>query len=498
MKPYNSLFSKIIIWFFLSLGAVALVLFVFFNMRFRLGLESFLAGGKDDKLTMVSRLIERELNESQRSKWGGILKGFSSIYKIDFIIILGKGERIGGESITFPKSLKYSLREFGRRRPPIEQRGPGFNQRDMAREWAGRQGPPSVPPGFRLGKPPRFSHKSKNPKLYWVGMPLLVKPQFTEDNRPLFPVMLLAVSDKMTGNGLFFDPFPWIIVFAVIILLSLFLWAPMIRSITKPIGKMTVAANRIARGDFNVRLNEQRSDEIGKLSSSINEMAGRLDTLVKGQKRFLGDIAHELASPIARIQLGLEILEKRVKKNNKEKVSDVILDVTHISDLVGELLSFSRAQINPGKIELERVRIKPIVERVIKREFSDEAKINLSMDDHLKGIADPELLARAISNILRNAIRYAGDAGPVEVVGFKKEDETIIEVRDKGIGVPQEELNRLFEPFYRIDPSRESDSGGVGLGLAIVKTCVSACGGMVRARNLKPDGFAITILLISP
>jgi len=144
------------------------------------------------------------------------------------------------------------------------------------------------------------------------------------------------------------------------------------------------------------------------------------------------------------------------------------------------------------------VRIKPIVERVIKREFSDEAKINLSMDDHLKGIADPELLARAISNILRNAIRYAGDAGPVEVVGFKKEDETIIEVRDKGIGVPQEELNRLFEPFYRIDPSRESDSGGVGLGLAIVKTCVSACGGMVRARNLKPDGFAITILLISP
>jgi two-component system sensor histidine kinase CpxA len=96
---------------------------------------------------------------------------------------------------------------------------------------------------------------------------------------------------------------------------------------------------------------------------------------------------------------------------------------------------------------------------------------------------------------LRNAVKYAGDVGPIHVSAEKRKDEVAIEVRDTGPGVSENLLDQLFEPFFRPEPSRNRDSGGVGLGLAIVKTCVETCQGTVSARNLKPKGFAVTIVL---
>ena len=112
-------------------------------------------------------------------------------------------------------------------------------------------------------------------------------------------------------------------------------------------------------------------------------------------------------------------------------------------------------------------------------------------------IADPELLVRALANIIRNAVKYAGDAGPIQVSAKRKENKTEIEIRDSGPGVPDDLLEQLFEPFFRPQPSRDRGSGGVGLGLAIVKTCIETCKGTVYARNLKPKGFAVTITLPS-
>jgi two-component system sensor histidine kinase CpxA len=170
-------------------------------------------------------------------------------------------------------------------------------------------------------------------------------------------------------------------------------------------------------------------------------------------------------------------------------------DVTHMSNLVNELLSFSRAEMDTAKVMLKTVELLPVVQRAVQRETMPETEIITKIDPKIRVIADPELLVRALANIIRNAVKYAGDAGPIQVSAKRKENKTEIEIQDSGPGVPDDLLEQLFEPFFRPQPSRDRCSGGVGLGLAIVKTCIETCKGRVYARNLKPKGFAVTITL---
>jgi len=288
-----------------------------------------------------------------------------------------------------------------------------------------------------------------------------------------------------------------IIVAAAVMLISALLWIPLVRNITRPLARMTHAAEEIAKGRFDVRINEPRADEIGRLGSSINHMTSRLCGFVKGQKSFLGDVAHELGSPIARIQIGLGILEQHVDANNRKQVVDVMEDVTHMSNLVNELLCFSRAEMDTAKVMLNTIELLPVLQRAVQRESMPTTEIITKIDPKIRVIADPELLARALANIIRNAVKYAGDAGPIHVSAKREGNKIEIQVKDSGPGVPDDLVEQLFEPFFRPEPSRDRCSGGVGLGLAIVKTCIETCKGTVSARNLKPKGFAVTITLTS-
>jgi two-component system sensor histidine kinase CpxA len=281
----------------------------------------------------------------------------------------------------------------------------------------------------------------------------------------------------------------------VTVALAALLWLPLVRSITRPLAEASRAAEEIALGRFDVRLDEHRADEIGALGASINAMATRLGDYVRGQKRFLGDVAHELASPLARIQLGLAVLEQRVDAAAQERVREVAEEAREMSRLVEELLQFTRAELRDAKSALGVVKLAPIVQRAIDRERADGVTIRSEVGDDLEAVGDTELLTRALANVLRNAVRYAGQAGPVVVTARRDGTQVEIEVRDGGPGVPPETLDRLFEPFYRPQAARERETGGVGLGLAIVKACVAACGGTVRARNLSPNGFLVAISL---
>jgi hypothetical protein len=136
-----------------------------------------------------------------------------------------------------------------------------------------------------------------------------------------------------------------------------------------------------------------------------------------------------------------------------------------------------------------------IVAAAIMREDSPAVKITTKINPEIRVVASADLLTRALANLIRNAVKYAGDAGPIDVPAKKKLDIVEIEVRDKGSGVPADLLDQLFEPFFRPEESRDRDSGGVGLGMAIVKTCVETCNGTVSACNRKPTGFAVTITL---
>jgi len=476
MKPFSSLFSKILLWFFMNLALVAVVLVMFFAFGSQIDLHAIFGQQASDRLRTAGRLISHELKQVPTANWSEVLARHAEIYQVDFALLLKGGSRCLSKDMDIPEAVMKMVTG-------------AFRQKSLKGEFL-------LPRKDRdkHGKKHRFMMRTKNPTRYWAGVRI---PVSLNPSRPPVRAVLLAVSDSITGNGFFFDPLPWIIVAAAVMLISVLLWIPLVRNITGPLARMTRAAEEIARGGFDVRINEARADEIGRLASAINHMTSRLCGFVKGQKRFLGDVAHELGSPIARIQIGLGILEHRVDTTNRKQVADVMEDVTHMSNLVNELLSFSRAEMDTAKVMLKTIELLPVLERAVQRESMPETEIITKIDPKIRVIADPELLARALANIIRNAVKYAGDAGPIQVSAIRKGSKIEIQVKDSGPGVTDDLVEQLFEPFFRPEPSRDRCSGGVGLGLAIVKTCVETCKGTVSARNLKPKGFAVTITLTS-
>ena len=224
-------------------------------------------------------------------------------------------------------------------------------------------------------------------------------------------------------------------------------------------------------------------------------MTARLEGFVSGQKRSLGDIAHELCSPLARLQMSVGILEQNATPEQKESVEDLREEVQHMSDLVNELLSISKASLKPGNVKRERVSVKPVADHAAQREAANKGEVIVDVPADLTCFARPELLQRALSNLVRNALRYAGDCGPITITARREGSNCIILVTDLGPGVPPEHLDRIFDAFYRTDPDRARNTGGAGLGLAIVKTCIEACGGTATARNRETRGLEVRLTL---
>jgi two-component system sensor histidine kinase CpxA len=334
--------------------------------------------------------------------------------------------------------------------------------------------------------------RTEKPTRYWVGL----RAPIAERDRPrMLPATLLAMSDSLRGGGLFFDLTPWIIVGFGAVFFSVLFWVPLVRGITRSISQMTQATAQIAEGRFDVRVASRRHDELGSLATAINQMAGRLAGFVTGQKRFLGDIAHELCAPIARLQMALGILEERADDKQRAYVEDVRDEVQEMSGLVNELLSFSKASLRHKQMALQPVPLAALTRRVVARESSEADLIEVQVPEQWQALADPDLLARALANLLRNALRYAAQDGAILVAAHTDGDHVTLAVSDSGPGVPEAMLQQIFDPFFRLEASRSRETGGVGLGLAIVKTCIEACQGTVRAQNRQPTGLQVSIVL---
>ncbi len=473
-----SLFSKIMLWFFLNLLLLGAVLWVVFNFYFRFDSRASLF--RSSRIEAVTRLIESEMNEKSRAERDEVLKKYSETYRTEFFLFDNTGKQLAGKETSLPAEI---FNEVSRPEPPPPARG------ELRPAPPGEPPRRPPPPG---GGPPSLYFKTANPQLYWfVGRMTTLERDKPEPVR----TRLLVASDSYTGHGLFFDATPWLILAAVIFIGSTLFWLPFVRGITRTIGHITNATEQIAEEQFDVRVSEKRTDELGRLGTAINHLAVRLSGFVTGQKRFLGDISHELNSPLARMQFALSILENRVGEADRAYVEDVKEEVLLMSKLVSELLAYSRAGIKSSTIKLERVRLRPLMERAVEREAEKNITIELAVEESLEALAQPELLSRALANVIRNAVRYAGNAGTITASAGSHNGHIKITVADNGAGVPEAEIEKLFDPFYRIESDRSRQTGGTGLGLAIVKSCVEACQGKVYAQNRAPSGFEVTIVL---
>ena len=224
-------------------------------------------------------------------------------------------------------------------------------------------------------------------------------------------------------------------------------------------------------------------------------MAARLDALVNGQRKFLADIAHELGSPVGRLQLGSAILEDRVPEDLMPTVRDVQEEVQQMSELLGELLVFTKAGMQAREAAIQPVVLRDAMNEALRREAIDRS-IPIDIPPEMIVGGDANLLVKVLSNILRNAVRYAGETAEIRVVARDAPNGKItVEIADDGPGVPEESLARLGEPFYRPDAARSRELGGTGLGLSIVRESIEAMAGRVTFANREPRGFAVTLEL---
>ncbi len=467
------LYLKILLWFGLNLLVLAFLVFGFLSMQFRMSLDWMLSGEAGERIAAIGDSMTDELFRLPEQEWPGVLRQHEAQYDVTFALFSSSGSQVMGTSVKIPAEVLPKL---------IDKRGPG--DRPPPRRPSpnvGKKRPADAPPK------PRFLLRAGDPAHYWAGIHLDITQQ--SDNRPL---TLLIVSNTITGGGLFFDLWPWLGLAAAALLLSALVWMPFVRGITGFIGRLNHAAGRIAQGNFGERVSLSRNDELGELSSSVNTMAAQLGEYVAEQRRITADVAHELCSPIARMQMALGVVEQRSTPEQAGYLQKLDAELQHMARLVEEVLAFSKAETLPERETAEDINLHELILAVIARE-APEADIHLDVSTDLRLHSLRDALDRAIGNVLRNAARYAADSGPVQIHAGQQDGKTVIRISDQGPGVPPETLPRLFEPFYRPEAARRRSTGGSGLGLAITKRCIEACRGTVTAKLREPTGLEIVI-----
>ncbi len=272
------------------------------------------------------------------------------------------------------------------------------------------------------------------------------------------------------------------------------------RSLTAPIRDLRKATQQMSKGDYSarVKLLNRRRDEITDLSRDFNTMAERTQSLLTSQKRLLRDISHELRSPLTRQNLAVELARQRFS-DAEPYLARIEKESGRLSELIDQLLILTRLEGNMDNSAKKAVKLHTLLNSIVHDadfEIANQDKnIEIQILDTVTVSGSVEMLGRALENVIRNALRYTSSGSAVQITLSKSTDFVTIIVRDYGPGVPQEDLEQIFKPFFRVAEARERDSGGTGIGLAIAKQAISMHGGSIVAKNAKKGGLVIEIQL---
>ena len=533
-RPHLTLYGQVLLWFFLNLTLVAAVLFFVLKIQFRVDPRELLGSRTREQFRAAASVMSGELRNSPRVEWEQILERYAGSYGVDIALYRPEGQLLWvGEELQLPEQL---LLEAGKRparriRPggsgvPLrrsEGAGPGIRQdapgerleerrfpRRPGVEGRGRGTESTDPigesefPGDRRQRPQNlrgsseereaeviYAGKAGKPRKHWVAARVsLGSREFLHPPEG----MLVASSETLGGNRIFYDGRPWLWAIAGGLFVSALIWLPFVGRVSRRLRRLTSAAESISEGDFDVEVASKRTDELGRLSRAVQRMANRLDDYLKGQKRFLGDIAHELCSPLARLRMSVGVLEQKIPSGSRQDLDSLNEEAEELSQLINELLDFSKASIAVDSLPAHDIIVASLLAQLSERDGMG-GKVDIQCPPDLRVTANTDLLRRALGNVLRNALRYAGDGGPIELRAEKKGKSVIIEVRDRGPGIPEDWLERIFEPFTRPEKARTREAGGAGLGLAIAQTCVEGMGGRIRAENRSGGGLTVRLEL---
>lgn len=286
-------------------------------------------------------------------------------------------------------------------------------------------------------------------------------------------------------------------------LISAFVSFFLAKSLTSPLQRMRDTSRRIAGGDLKARVGElkpPRRDEIGELAEDFDLMAERLESMQIANRRLLRDVSHELRSPLARMAVAFEIARKKGAGNASAELERIQLDSERLEELVNDVLGLLRESSETAPRREEDVDISHLLDDLAETVSYEAPEGTPGVDwpgtESLIFRGDRELLWRAIENLLRNALRHTDIARGVELrLEHDPGQEIRIRVRDFGPGVPDSEVEKIFEPFYRVQESRDRNTGGHGLGLSIASAAIRRHGGRISATNAEDGGLVVTISL---
>lgn len=293
----------------------------------------------------------------------------------------------------------------------------------------------------------------------------------------------------------------FVIAGATSVVMLLVVYAMLSKILTRPLVRMKEATEKLSMGDFQVSLPRFTNDELGELGSSIQKLANDLQRLQKERNDFLASVAHELSTPLTYL-IGYSKVAMRKELSEKERehyLTILIEESNRMQELVKNLLDLAKMDENSFTVVKANFEACPFFEALCQRVAPsfEMKKVTLSFlcSDDFQVHADKIRLEQIVLNLLDNALKYSNEYTEVQLQVQQNEGKTVIAVMDSGIGIPEAELNYIFEKLYRVEKSRSRSFGGAGIGLAVVKELVEAHGGTIKVRSELGKGstFVVTI-----
>ena len=279
--------------------------------------------------------------------------------------------------------------------------------------------------------------------------------------------------------------------------------------LSTPMEQLRVVAQELSEGKLTARVDSKllnRRDEIGHLGRDFNLMASRIESLVGAQRRLLGDISHELRSPLARQGVALGLARRKAGPDASGALDRIEREGERLNEMIGQLLTLTQLESGIHALENAKIDLSALVSDIADDADFEARDRNRSVQfvnnepTSIKGA--PQMIRSAIENVVRNAVRHTAEGSAVEVSlsseSVNGAGVALVKVRDHGQGVPEDAIEEIFRPFYRVEPDRDRKTGGVGLGLSIAARAVRLHDGTIKAFNPKDGGLVVEIRLPAP
>jgi two-component system sensor histidine kinase CpxA len=450
-NPFNSLFGRVFIWFWTALLVILLSAFFLAKQLTDVLEVNAVSQQQESETALIMQrfrnVVERSNNLNQSLRRLGQRKG------IHIVAINTKTNQLNA---SFPAPLSRNIDELN---AFVESDSPLLIRLNNM-EFVG---------------PYEVIFKASKYKIYF-GRLLL------RSERHMRPRSTVAIS------GL-----------ALAILLSTVFCFALVLSITKPLGSLRLASNRLAKGDLTTRIEglENRKDEVGHLAEDFNTMATRLQSLIDSQKQLMANVSHELRTPLTRLQLAVALLEDQlnaqtgdsINSQHAKHLSRIENEIVKMDQMIGQVLTLAKINASMQRVDLQEMTLTALLNNVLQdAQFEAEAmnkSLLVSIIPEVSIKADMILLISAIENILRNAIRFAVNEVNCELniaAHNLVTDFVEIVINDDGVGMSAAELKTVFDPFFRGSHQVHEVSKGAGLGLSIAKAAIEMHGGSIQVK----------------